>query len=122
MEEFEKIAEYLDPNFVFKLLYKIPKVGEFIEIVAEQENRTQLLILMAYMGIINFQGAGYKPSPLGGNVFSKYFPWPNIGDIMTSKSYSEGKPWEKNVIDAVRTQQQTSSTTLCGKQNIVIEF
>ena len=31
---------------------------------------------------INFQGAGYKPSPLGGNVFSKYFPWPNIGDIM----------------------------------------
>jgi len=26
------------------------------------------------LGVVDFHRAGYKPSPLGGNVFSKYFP------------------------------------------------
>jgi len=42
--------------------------------------------------ILNFHGAEYKPSPSGGKVFSKYFPWLDIGDIMPSKLYSEDKP------------------------------
>ena len=31
-----------------------------------------------------FHGAGDKPPPLAGNVFSKYFPWPYIRSMMLS--------------------------------------
>ena len=53
---------------------------------------------------LNFHGAGYKPSPLGGKVFSKYFPWLDIGVIMFSNLYLEDKPWERNDIETVHTQ------------------
>ena len=53
---------------------------------------------------IYFHGAGYKPSPLGGNVFSEYFPWLYIRSMMPSKSDWEDEPWEKNVIGAVLIQ------------------
>ncbi len=33
-----------------------------------------LYILMIFQNNFDFQRAGYKPSPLSGNVFSKYFP------------------------------------------------
>jgi len=54
--------------------------------------------------VFDFHGAGYKPSPLGGNVFSESFPWLYIRSRMPSKSDREGEPWEKNVIGAVLIQ------------------
>ena len=53
---------------------------------------------------LDFHGAGYKPSPLGGNVFSKYFPWLYILSMISSKSDWEDELWEKNVIGAVLIQ------------------